>query len=57
MSHHPDHRESIRSAIRAWLREDVRIAGKITLLSYEDQLIEKIAKVVEEAKKQDGKKS
>ena len=57
MSHHPDHRESIRSAIRAWLREDVRIAGKITILSYEDQLIEKIAKVVEEAKKQDGKKS
>ena len=57
MTHTPDHKEDIRSAIREWLRDDVRIAGKITLLSYEDQLIEKIAKVVEKAKKQDQKTS
>lgn len=57
MSHTPDHREDIRSAIRAWIREDVRFAGKLAILPYENPLIEKIAKVIEEAKKQDDKKS
>ncbi len=54
MSHTPDHREDIRSAIREWLRDDVRIAGKLAILSYENALIEKIVKAVE---KQDQKTS
>ena len=56
MSHTPDHREDLRSAIRAWIREDVRFAGKLAILSYENQLLEKLVKVVEQAK-QDGKNS
>lgn len=54
MTHTPDHREDIRSAIRQWLREDVRIAGKLSILSYENALIEKIVKAVE---KQEDKKA
>lgn len=55
MTHTPDHREQFRSAIREWIRDDVKLRTKIALVKEEDHLIEKLLKVVEKAKQDDKK--
>lgn len=55
MTHTPDHRSSIRKEISEWIKKDVKIAGKTIISAYAGALEERIMKLIEEAKKQDGK--
>lgn len=57
MSHAPDHKPCVRRAAEAWLRDDLRWPGKMKLMPYIDLLVDRVCRELQQAEKQEDKKT